>query len=1309
MKIYDRNEFKSDSREVISKENPKNSTKNFDQTNNTQNANKKMKIIIISSLSVIIILAIILIIVFVVIKKKNKTAIEEKSNYLTTKYLFTKGKESKIFHPEVVDLGENEYQIEINFTDSQTKKRGLLEIENNYGIYTSDFDGKALVKIKFNTLLKHIDFLFQGCEDLLYADFSNFDSSEITGMSSTFMGATNLEKVNLNSINSSKITSMDFLFAGCENLAEVLTENLNTTNVQTMSGMFIGCKNLLTVNLTSFKISNSNDLAGMFAGCSSLKALDLSAFGNIDYVFDDLSNNNEITIKVDFNKINVTHFNLAFSGKLKMIDKDEEISEIDCVIGDKDKCKNCNEEKGKKMYCKECNSGYYLPTNEISPKTKCQKCENNCTECFMVNDEIQCSSCEENYTLFEGRCIENCKIGDNDSCASCNFDGKNNECLTCNPGYYLDENTKTSCKIIEIDLCIKAKMVSGNVLCTECESGYGVKNNECVEMCVTGEKEKCASCDLSNEKYTSCLTCNEGYYLPDDNDANQGFCLPCTENCKKCEGNSTYTKCNECNDGYNVHINYFYDCFPGICRLYKITDCRKCLIDHCIDCSFNEEYYDIYFGGTACLACEKGYILAYGVCIKACEQNESESSFCKCPIFDTENNCVTCKDGFISLGLMGLEMGDFKWYFYNSREFFEFCYECGNCIDYTFKYNGTRYSCLFNSTKHETLEKYNAFLNQSVYSCFEEICDKGEKEKCRTCLYRYSFSQYDLIPTNECGKCNPGYYLPNDDENKTACSPCGIENCTICYGDSNNVNCSKCENNLLASGDKCVKSCIIGPNKLCKSCSLNEGEYDQCSECNSGYFLPTDSNDKTKCKKVENIIDHCKEYNGSTTNYVCSKCINGYTLYNSFCKKNCKKGRLSKCKSCNLIPGENDQCLTCNDGYYLPTDYNEKIQCFPCGIYCKSCNGLIDNSYCTQCYEGYVNVGGKCEKRCEDRKNENCKICGDDEKCSKCDSGYYIPTDSDGTTCQKCSLTGCEICEGTTLLNECKQCYLNDALLKDGKIVECSVSCDKGEGSKCETCSNEVKGNCGSCNSDYNLVEGKCITRFSVVAEYVVNDITEATKLMNYNYIMRMKINGAIIDRFKTSNKYKFDKPGTYIVEMMLDSFYTSGCNLFTNITNLVSIKFLLSFRNKIKWMNNMFKGCVNLQKADLSGLNLEYTGCMQHYFHYCHKLTEVIFPNSNINAINTHNLEYMFAECHELTSIDLSSFNIDYATYIHFMFYDTPKLTSIRLFSSTKKIRYNDNMFVKAAKNATIIIKKNTHSSVTDQIPKDWIQKIED
>ena len=82
-----------------------------------------------------------------------------------------------------------------------------------------------------------------------------------------------------------------------------------------------------------------------------------------------------------------------------------------------------------------CNIGYYL-----SSSNSCEECPNNCKECV---NENACTSCKDNYFLYNNKCYEcklNCKTPiDNCRCVICN-DGyyfKNYQCLKC------DSNCKT--------------------------------------------------------------------------------------------------------------------------------------------------------------------------------------------------------------------------------------------------------------------------------------------------------------------------------------------------------------------------------------------------------------------------------------------------------------------------------------------------------------------------------------------------------------------------------------------------------------------------------------------------------------------------------------------------------------------------------------------------------------------------------------------------------------------------------------------------------------------------------------------------
>ena len=61
---------------------------------------------------------------------------------------------------------------------------------------------------------------------------------------------------------------------------------------------------------------------------------------------------------------------------------------------------------------------------------------------------------------------------------------------------------------------------------------------ECRFTCEEGKEEKCLTCDLIRNR---CLTCNKGYYLPEDDSK---ICKKCKiENCEKCYDNSIDNIC----------------------------------------------------------------------------------------------------------------------------------------------------------------------------------------------------------------------------------------------------------------------------------------------------------------------------------------------------------------------------------------------------------------------------------------------------------------------------------------------------------------------------------------------------------------------------------------------------------------------------------------------------------------------------------------------------------------------------------------------------------------------------------------------
>ena len=346
---------------------------------------------------------------------------------------------------------------------------------------------------------------------------------------------------------------------------------------------------------------------------------------------------------------------------------------------------------------------------------------------------------------------------------------------------------------------------------------------------------------------------------------------------------------------------------------------------------------------------------------------------------------------------------------------------------------------------------YPIYNEQNLIIFCNKKCQIGDSELCKNC---------DSENQNQCGECNNGFYLPIDDMVKSKCKKCSdlIENCEECYGAKNSIICKKCNSNYFLSieKNKCEPKCKTGESSFCKSC---DEKTNDCNACNKGYFLPSDENDKSKCKKCSDINDKCEECYGTKNNVKCLSCKNGYLpFYNENneiieCNPLCQIGQNDFCKSCDF---KNNKCSSCNEGYYLPTDDLYKLKCKKCEDIvknCKKCFGEINSVTC----EDFINQNNinKFEYKCQTGPEEKCLTCDRSKDiCNSCNIGYYLPSDNETKLeCKKCSLKNCQICEGTIDDNICISCINGfSPVIQNGEIIECKQNCEITSENKKEIC-----------------------------------------------------------------------------------------------------------------------------------------------------------------------------------------------------------------------------------------------------------------
>ena len=250
-----RNEIKLSSNRIKSDEEKVSFPQEKKTTPEKSNKNTlKMQLLILLIAGIVI--AIIIVLCVLLVKKKEKekeeeTNIENTENtdtHIIALYNSKKGVPLKVFNPSRMGLNEQNYTIEDMHSNNA---RRLKQIKANNGFIIPETTGTIQIKISFNENLTNLDFMFEGCTDLIKVILSYLNSPFISSMIYTFTDCTNLETVDFTSFNSSQVKNMDFLFGGCTKLVNIKgLENLETFSLTKTAGMFLECANLVSVNLS---------------------------------------------------------------------------------------------------------------------------------------------------------------------------------------------------------------------------------------------------------------------------------------------------------------------------------------------------------------------------------------------------------------------------------------------------------------------------------------------------------------------------------------------------------------------------------------------------------------------------------------------------------------------------------------------------------------------------------------------------------------------------------------------------------------------------------------------------------------------------------------------------------------------------------------------------------------------------------------------------------------------------------------------------------------------------------------------------
>ena len=752
-----------------------------------------------------------------------------------------------------------------------------------------------------------------------------------------------------------------------------------------------------------------------------------------------------------------------------------------------DSCKTCSGPS--KEECTECQDGYFKENGVCKP-AKCVNYgyvfdESIITEC---NSDCECDgtrrcnpegTCEDCHDLAE-RLPE---IFTTDLCPPCDETcdtcrGPNPEdCTTCQPGFYLFNGTCLPCH----ETCNSCTGPE-NTDCVDCKDGLVSLDGLCVEPCDTEDgyfydkdyeclpcHSTCKTCLDANRD--SCESCYGDYILdggickpPCDTDKGYTYddewnCVPCDDSCLSCDGVGD-DHCTECDDGFflvNGHcencVSFYYSYDesttpegPNQCT----NDCqcdgsRRCSPEGiCEDCeSLANRRPDLY-ALSDCPVCDKTCLTCNG---------------------PTEFNCTTCEDGTY----LGIDNAC-----YPCDESCATCdgpsaQECTSCPEGFVLENG---ECVTPPPDcDKTCKTCDGETAQNCTSCYDDF-ELNENHECVpvNCIdWTYSFNEADsALGAGRCDddcecdgtrRCSPSKYCMEcldlvsqypDIYDLKDCPPCD-DTCSSCFGPSDKE-CSSCEKGFFLDTDSSCKPCddncveCVGTSTNCTVCPEGKelNEFNECVYiCDSSCETCSGPNPDncTSCKEEHDILVDgvCTKPNCVALNYSHDETTN--SLGPNRCDEDCDCDSTRRCSPDGF----------CRECMYLATLYPNlynQTECPPCDDTCLTCQGP-DFDDCTACEDGFVLIGGEC-KPCD----KSCLTCNDvdDAHCLSCPDGFVL---SDGKcieippcdeTCLECSGPGAD---------NCTKCP-DGKLLVGGRCVEPNCidwdwTIEEKDGGRCDT------------------------------------------------------------------------------------------------------------------------------------------------------------------------------------------------------------------------------------------------------------------
>ena len=140
----------------------------------------------------------------------DKNEVNKNIYFLDNSYYDDKGNKIEQ-HDHLKELNVDNTELYVNGNKRKYEKYFIPEKEGEYKI-----------ELRFNINLTDCSFMFSGCENIRYINFSNFSTSNVKNMSDMFYGCSSLNSLpNISNWNTANVTDMSDMFSGCSSLKKI--------------------------------------------------------------------------------------------------------------------------------------------------------------------------------------------------------------------------------------------------------------------------------------------------------------------------------------------------------------------------------------------------------------------------------------------------------------------------------------------------------------------------------------------------------------------------------------------------------------------------------------------------------------------------------------------------------------------------------------------------------------------------------------------------------------------------------------------------------------------------------------------------------------------------------------------------------------------------------------------------------------------------------------------------------------------------------------------------------------------------------